>query len=236
MTRLGFNSEEAIEKITYIKTNFKNLKIKGIYTHLSSADSDIEYTKYQLQTFDKIINSLKDININPEYIHALNSAGSIYLKDYNYTHVRCGISLYGYYPDNTFKNKIELKPVLKLTAPVINIRTLNKDSNISYNKTHLGKKGSKIATIQIGYADGLKRNLSNKYYVSVNGVKCKILGNICMDMCMINVTNIKNINLGDEVTIFETDEDIDTIATINNTINYEIIATISNRVKRIYID
>lgn len=236
MTRLGFDAKKAVEKALYIKNNFKNINIKGVYTHLSSADSDPIYTKEQLKTFDDVVNSLKDNGIIPEYIHALNSAGAMCFNDYNYTHVRVGIALYGYYPDESLKQYIELKPILRLTAKIINIRDLTHDASISYNRTYLANKGSKIATMQIGYADGLKRSLSNKYSVLVNGVKCPIVGNICMDMCMINISKVENIKLGDEVIIFESSNDIDEIATIEGTINYEIMATIGSRVKRIYVD
>lgn len=233
MGRLGFDETNIYESIDYITKNCKNVIIDGIYTHLSCADSDENYTKYQLNIFDTIVKNLKIKGYNFNYIHALNSAGIFKFPDYQYTHVRSGISIYGYMPDSSIKDN-NILPTITLKAPIIRIHEIVKDSKISYGATYTAKKGQKVATIQIGYADGLPRTCSNKYYVSIDNIKCKIIGNICMDMCMIDITDVnKDLNIGDEVTIINSNEDVENIANINNTINYEIISRLNERIERI---
>ena len=231
MSRLGFDKTNIFESISIMKNDFKNVIIDGIFTHLSSADSDDKYTLKQLELFDDIINKLKSLNYNFKYIHALNSYGILKYSKYQYTHVRPGIILYGYIP-----NIKEIKGVLSLESPIIRINNISEESKISYNGTYIAKPNDKLATIKIGYADGLPRACSNKYSVKVNNTPCKIVGNICMDMCMIDITNIKqDLKLGDFVTIFNNKDDIEQISQLSNTISYEIISKLGNRLDRIYI-
>lgn len=235
MTRLGFNMDNIFDNINYIKENCTNLIIDGIYTHLSCADTNHEYTIKQLQQFDNIINKLQSQGYKFNYIHALNSAGILKYQAFQYTHVRSGILIYGYMPDKSIKNN-NIKACLILKAPIIRINKIKKDSLVSYGGTYIAKSGTKLATIQIGYADGLPRFCSNKYSVCINDQECSIVGNICMDMCMIDITNIKTeIKIGDEVTIFKNENDIQLIADLTNTINYEIISKLSDRIERILI-
>ena len=235
MGRLGFDESNIYDSIKEIKDTCKNINIQGIYTHLSSADTNEEYTRFQLDRFDKIVTNLKNQGYYFKYIHALNSAGTLKYSFYQYTHIRAGILIYGYMPDTSIKND-DFLPCLTLKSPILRIHTITEDSKISYGGTYIAKVGQKIATIQIGYADGLPRPCSNKYSVYVNGNKCPIIGNICMDMCMIDVSNIKDdIQIGDEVTIFKTKEDIDEIANITNSINYAVISRLNERIERILI-
>lgn len=235
MGRLGFDESNIYDSIKYISNNLKNIIIQGIYTHLSCADTDEDYTYYQLQKFDDIISNLKKQNYFFEYIHVLNSAGLIKYSKYQYTHVRAGILIYGLAPDKSLVNK-NVKCCLTLKSQIIRVHDIKEDCKISYGGTYIAKNGQKIATLQIGYADGLPRCCSNKYSVYVHGKKCKIVGNICMDMCMIDISDInEDINIGDEVTIFKDGDDIQEIADINNTINYEIISRLSERIERIFI-
>lgn len=229
MTRLGFNTEDAIKNICYIRDNFTNLIIDGIYTHLSSADTNEEYTLMQLEKFDDIYNELLDLGFKFKYVHILNSAGTFLYSKYQYTHVRIGIAMYGYLPDYSLKEKLDLKPALKLAADIIHINDVKKDTSVSYSRTYTAKSDEKIAVVQIGYADGLPRVLSNKYNTNLG----KIVGNICMDMCMIKLE--KDANIGDEVVIFDFTNDLEELSSICNTINYEIISGIGQRVKRVYI-
>ena len=235
MGRLGFTKKNIFDSIDYIKNNCKNIDIDGIYTHLSCADNDENYTISQLQTFDKIVTTLKEKGFNFSYIHALNSAGILKYNKYQYTHVRAGILIYGYSPDTSLIND-NIKPCLTLKSRILRINEIDSDSKISYGATYTAKKGDKIATIQIGYADGLPRACSNKYSVYVNGIKCKIVGNICMDMCMIDISNVNDlVQVGDEVTILKDENDILEIANICNTINYEVISKLSDRIERILV-
>ena len=151
--------------------------------------------------------------------------------------VRPGIILYGYYPSDNLKERLTLKPICKLKTKIVFLKEVPENSAISYSKNYVTKNKTKIATIPIGYADGLKRTLSNKGYVVINNKKCKILGNICMDSCMVDVTEINNVKIGDDVYIWDNAIiKVEEIATLCDTINYEIISTISNRVKRLFIE
>lgn len=235
MGRLGFDEENIYNNIKLIKDNLRQLQIEGIYTHLSCADSNINYTKFQLEIFDRIVKKLNNMGYSFKYVHALNSAGILYYPNYQYTHVRSGILIYGYMPDTSIKDN-NILPCLTLKAPIIRINNIINDTKISYGATYTAKKGQKIATIQIGYADGLSRTCSNRYYVHIGNNKCKIVGNICMDMCMIDISNVTApIHVGDEVTIFKSREDLQKLAHINHTITYEIISRLNERIERYLI-
>jgi len=235
MARLGFNLNEILDTLKYIKDNLTNILTDGIYTHLSSADTDDEYTLDQLNNFDNCIKSLTSNGYEFNYIHALNSSGLLKHPEFSYNSIRIGDLLYGYYPHKSLMDSISLKPAVKITAPIINIREINSGCSISYSRTFESTNDMKIATIQMGYADGLDRKLSNKLNVYINDIPCKIIGSICMDMCMIDVTNVPTLQVGDYCTILDYNDSIYTIADIIGTINYEIISRISKRVKRIYI-
>lgn len=233
MGRLGFTEDNIYDNIQIIKNNFNNIIIDGIYTHLSCADSDENYTLKQLEKFDNILNKLQNLGFKFNYIHALNSYGILRYNKYQFTHVRPGMLLYGYLEENCNGN---IKSILTLKSPVLRIQEFNNDSKISYNGSYTAKKGSKIATIGIGYADGLPRNVSNNYYVHIGNEKAKIVGNICMDMCMLDITNIKSkINVGDFVTVIRDSEDVEKISKLSNTISYEIISKLSPRIDRYLI-
>lgn len=234
MTRLGFNKNMMQDLAEKLK-EFKNIKVHGIYTHLSKADSDDKFTLNQLKLFDTCVDILKNNNIDVGKIHALNSAGIIKYNDSKYDMVRLGISAYGYYPDEIFKKDIKLKPVFKLVAPICFIHEVEKGHDVSYNGTYKTDKKTKIAVLQIGYADGITRALSNNFYVVINNKKARIIGNICMDTLMVDVTNI-DCSIEDEAIIFDFDySNIEDIAKKTNTIVYEVITNIGKRVDRKYI-
>ena len=234
MSRLGFDLEHLQDSLKIIK-EYPAIVIDGIYTHLSSADSDKEYTIEQINKFKQAIKIANFLNIAPNYIHALSSAGIVNFPEYQFNMVRVGNILYGYHPDKEIREKINLKPCSKLTAKIVHIAKYQKGTKISYNGTYTLDKDSEVATVQIGYADGLFRALSNKYEVKINNKKCKILGNICMDMLMCDITDVENVKLFDEVTIFDFDDSIYKMAEMINTIDYEILSKLSSRVERKYI-
>lgn len=223
MTRLGFSPKDIIERKEELK-NYSFVTFEGIYTHLSCADVDDEYTKSQIDEFKRVLDALSDMNF--KYIHFLNSDGvfkySNYLKDY--THVRVGIAMYGY--------AYNLKPILRLTAPIIHINNVENYKRISYGGTALAKPNEKVAVVKIGYADGLSRKLSNNLVVTVNGKKCRQVGNICMDMMMVDVTNT-SAQVSDEVEIFSTDDNLQEIAKNSSKIVYEVISSLGTRIERI---
>ena len=224
MTRLGFTPENVLAAIKEIE-KYENIELEGIYTHLSCADSDEEYTLDQIRIFRETVEDAKRI-ADFKYIHILNSDGTEMYTDEPQidTHVRVGISMYGY-----SKN---MQPITKLTAPVIHINNIEKYTKVGYSGTYIAKPNTKIAVVKIGYADGLSRCLSNNLSVVVNGVECEQVGNICMDMMMIDVTDAP-VSIGDEVIIWDYTNDLKDIAKLSHKIVYEVISNLGDRIERI---
>lgn len=215
----------------------KNIKVEGVFTHLTCADSDKEYTHSQIEKFNKAIEYIKNKGIKIKFIHAANSSGVLGYKEAHFNAVRPGIMLYGYYPDSQYANKVKLKPVEKLVSKINYIKTMPIGSGISYDKTFIAERETKIAVVPIGYADGYKRAFSNKAEVLINGKRAKVIGKVCMDMIMIDITDLDNVNINDDVYLFDNEEiTVEELAKIADTINYEIISTISFRVDRVYIN
>lgn len=235
MNRCGFDYKEAVSFIKKIN-DLNNIIIDGIYMHFSSIPSDFKFTEIQKQRFDNVLDELQKININIPNIHICNSAGSLYISDKRYNLIRPGIMMYGYYPDNLLKIKINLKPVCSLVSKITRIDKVAKDTPISYDQKYITNKVTKIATVNLGYGDGYRRALSNTGKVSIKDKICDVIGNICMDAFMVDITELEDIDVGDDVVIFD-DKNIflDDVANTCDTINYEILSNISARVERIYI-
>ena len=235
MGRTGIALED-IEKFIEEFQKTKNVKIEGIYTHLSSADNDDKYTKEQLEIFQKAVQKITDIIGKVTYIHTAASNGIINYPEAYYNLVRIGMIMHGYESGDNIKEKISLKPVCKLKSKIIFLKTVKEGTSISYGRRFITTRESKIATIPIGYPDGLKRTLSNKGQVIIRGQKVPIIGSICMDGFMADVTDLKEVEVGDEVLIWDNEQiTIEEIAKKCDTINYEIISTISERVPRKFI-
>lgn len=237
MNREGISVSDLPEFInTYVSS--KNLKMEAIYTHFSSAYFDKEYTMRQIDLFNFALKTLRKANLNPTFIHAANSAASVLYPQAHYDAIRPGIALYGLLPFKGAERYINLKPVLSWKARIVLIRHLPKGSAISYGQTYVTKRKSKIAVIPVGYADGYSRLLSNKSEVLLHGRRVKVVGVITMDMTMLDVTDIKDVKVGDEVVLIgaQGNEKVtaEEIADLLNTINYEIVCKIHPRVKRIY--
>ncbi len=224
MTRLGFSCSGIINNLYKILT-LDNILFEGIYTHLASADKDRKYTEEQIGLFNEVVKKL-ETKLKFKYIHILNSDGvQLYSDiDVKYTHVRVGLMLYGYIK--------QTKPILKLTAPIIHINTVDKYTKVGYNSKFIAKPGMKIAVAKLGYADGFTRRFTNTT-VEVNNVKCKIAGKICMDMFMIDVTDVKDVNINDEVVIFDYTNDLKELSKDSGRIVYEVISTLGSRIERI---
>lgn len=224
MTRLGFNKDSIIINFNNI-LKCENIFVEGIYTHLSCADSDEEYTKEQIKDFEEIVTELSKV-YGFEYIHILNSDGTELYNNMTTldTHVRVGISMYGY-----SKN---MRPVSKLTAPVIHITNVGKYTKVGYGGTYIAEPNTKIAVIKIGYADGISRTLSNNLKVVINNVECNQVGNICMDMMMIDVTNV-DVKINDEAILWDYSNNLEKIANCSNKIVYEVISNLGDRIERI---
>jgi len=237
MSRIGLNAEtEAVEEIIKI-SKLPYVEIDGIFSHFACADEESrEYTILQLERFNKVLSELKNNGIEIPCVHISNSAGLMMYPEAQFDMVRAGIVLYGYHPSNEVDTKkLSLKPVMTFKTRITQIKEVESGVGVSYGKTYITDKRTKIATIPVGYADGYLRGLSHKAKVEVGGELCNVIGRICMDQCMIDVTNVNNINVGDEVILFGggkiTAEDI---ARSLNTISYEVLCQVSKRIPRIY--
>lgn len=235
MGRTGINPNRFEKYMNKIK-EYKNIKIDGIYTHFACSDSDVEYTKMQIYYFNKVVDIAKKELKELRYIHCCNSAGILNFKEAHFNLVRPGILIYGYLPNQNLKDKINVLPSLRLKSKISFLKEAEVGVGISYNKTFVTSRKTIVATIPIGYADGVRRSLSNKGYVVIKGKLAPIIGTVCMDAFMVDVTDIENVKTGDEVFIWDNDKiKIEDIAKNYDTINYEVIATISKRVVREYI-
>ena len=232
MHRLGFLPEE----ISKVLNNLNGLSVEGILSHFPSADIDPELTQKQIIQFQKIVETVKKAGIDPQYIHLQNSAGLMYKCDYCNA-VRIGISIYGEKPAPDFP--IPVKTVMSVKSKVIAIKNLKKGETVSYAGTFTAPKDMKIAVVSFGYADGLPRDLSNKGYFLINHQKANIVGNVTMDMTIVDVSHILDIKIGDTVTVVGKDNGneiyFEDIARLCGTIPYEIMCRISKRVKRVVI-
>ena len=232
MGRTGVQEKELDSFINKIK-KMKNILVEGIYTHFAESDTNVEYTKSQIKIFNKGVEKIKENFNSIKYIHCANSGAILNIDNYPGNLVRPGIMLYGYCPCLELKNKIKLKPICTLKTKISFIKEVEKGASIGYGRTYITQRKTKIANIPIGYADGIKRALSNKGNVVINKQKVPIVGTICMDSFMIDVTNLKDVKVGDDVYIWDNKTiTVDEIAKQCETINYEILSTISNRVIR----
>jgi alanine racemase len=242
MGRIGFlPNEESVEEVQRI-SKLPNLIIEGLFSHFSSADEkDKEYTYYQLSKFNWFYERLKALNVDIKMRHISNSPSITDLPEAHFEAIRPGIILYGYYPSKeVFKNKIEIKPVMTIKTKIVHIKNLPGGEYISYGREFKTEEESVIATLPIGYADGYTRLLKNKGKVIINGQFAPVIGRICMDQCMIDVTHIEGVKNGDEVIVMGESQGCsftaDDIAESIGTINYEILCMVSKRVPRVYIE
>ena len=220
----------------FIKALGDNIKVEGIYTHFSSADSDFEYTQKQIDIFNKAIKESEKLLGKIKYKHAGASNGIINFKDSHFNMVRPGILIYGYKSFDDVYKKIDVKPIAKLKCRITYIKEVDEGSSISYGRTFITSRKTKVATIPIGYADGIRRQLSNNGYVVINSKKAKILGTVCMDSIMVDITNIEDAKVGDYAYIWDNEIiTLEEVAKRCDTINYEILCNISDRVKRIFL-
>lgn len=217
--------------------DFNNIEVEGVYTHFSSADYDYDYTMKQIELFNNGVIKIKDRIKTIKYVHSSASNGLLNYKVDICNMVRAGIIMYGYPSSNSTLDKINLKPIAILKSKISYLKEIDSGTSISYGRSYISDKKMKIATIGIGYADGIRRSLSNKGYVLINGLKCKIVGSVCMDSFMVDVSNLNEVNIGDEVFIFDNvNITLEEIADWCDTINYEILSCIGDRVPRVFID
>ena len=233
MHRLGFTQSNIKELLNTLNTQ-PEVYVKSVFSHLAVADDlkEKHFTKTQIKVFKTQINIIKNV-IGYDFIkHISNSSAIINFPNANFDMIRLGIGLYGLIEN--IENKTE--NAFSFTTQISQIKTVKKGESVGYSRAFVAKTNTKIAIVPVGYADGLRRELSQgKWQLFVNNKKAKILGNICMDMCMIDITHI-NCKVGDEVEVFGQQQTIFDMAKTLNTIPYEIISSISNRVHRIYVE
>lgn len=247
MSRIGFMCQEfprdeySIEEICEACC-LPNLEVEGLFTHFCVSDEDAEgreFTNKQYENFIHVRDSLKKRGVDISVVHCSNSGA---IEDYPETccdMVRAGIILYGLAPSSKLADRLDLVPAMTLKTVVAFVKEVQKGATISYGRTFTADRKMKIATVPIGYADGFIRQNAKDGYMMVNGKKAKIVGRICMDQTMLDVTNIEDVKTGDEVVVFGTGENgeptADSLAENTGTINYETVCLVGKRVPRIYI-
>lgn len=241
MGRIGLQADdEAVSIICRIHA-LPNINIKGIFTHFATADeADKSYTNMQFEKFKWINERLKEKGIDIEIKHCGNSAAIIDLPDMHLNMVRAGIMLYGLAPSKeVMLSKLVLKEAMSLKVRVTHVKEIEAGQSVSYGRRFTADKKTKIASLPIGYADGYTRMLTGKAEALIKGVRVPVVGSICMDQCMIDVTGIEDVKPGDEVVLFGEQQgsfiSIDEIAEKLGTINYEVVCMISRRVPRVYV-
>ncbi len=243
MGRLGFDCrrDELPEINSAIQSaKLPNLKLEGVFTHFAFSDrSDAEedgFTDEQYTRFDKAVRLMKSAGLNPEVCHCRNSAAMLRDKNKELDLSRAGICLYGLTPSISLAIKEDLIPVMTFKSIVSMVKKIRRGDTVSYGRTFKADKDMTVATISAGYADGYPRLLSNKGYVLINGKKANILGRVCMDQFVVDVSHIEGVSTDTEVILFGKELPVEEIAYICGTINYEIICGISPRVPRIAVN
>ena len=241
MGRIGFTpGKEGADKIEEI-SKLPNIVMEGLYTHFSKADEgDKSYTMKQMEAYTWMKEELTGRGITFSYYHCCNSAGIIDLKGAGQNLSRAGISTYGMYPsEEVHKENVDLKPALELISHVAFVKWVDEGEMISYGGTYVTKRRTKIATIPVGYGDGYPRSLSNKGYMLIHGKKAPIIGRVCMDQCMVDVTEIEDVKFGDEVVLVGRDGDeylsVETLSRLSDRFNYEFVCLMGKRIPREYI-
>ena len=241
MGRIGLRPDKDSVQLIKKISKLPNIAIEGIFTHFAVADTlDKTYTEGQYERFTWICGELERENVKINVKHCGNSAAIIDLPNMHLNMVRAGIILYGLKPsDEVMLDKIELKQVMSLKVRITHVKEIEAGQSVSYGRRFIAEKKSKIASLPIGYADGYTRMLSGKAEALVKGRRVPVVGRICMDQCMIDVTGIEDVKVGDEVVLFGKQGEgfihIDELAEKLDTINYEIVCMISRRVPRVYV-
>ncbi|HHX11376.1 MAG TPA: alanine racemase [Clostridiales bacterium] len=240
MSRVGFSdNNQSIDEIKRIN-DLDNIEIEGVYSHFATADeSDTSSTNKQLKRFKEFVDKLVQEGIHIPIKHISNSAGILDYPDAEFNMVRCGIVAYGIYPSEfVLKDEVKLIPAMELKTHVIYVKDVDEGVGISYGSTYVTLKKTKVATIPVGYADGYSRNLSNVGKVIINGQYAPIIGRICMDQFMVDVTHIPEVKQGDTVTLLGKDQEAyissEELAEWSHSFVYELICTVGKRIPRVY--
>ena len=241
MSRIGFlPEEESIDEIEKIH-GLKNIRIQGMFTHFACADMrDKSHVGHQIEKFRRMIDGVKKRGIPVEIFHCSNSASIMELPSEHMNMVRAGIILYGLYPSHEMEEeRISLKPVMSLYSHVVQVKEVPGGVSVGYGATYVTGRPTRIATIPVGYADGYPRALSNRASVLIRGRRVPIIGRICMDQFMVDVTEAPEVSIGDVVTLIGTDGEesisVEEISEMAGSFNYEFVCDVSRRVPRVYM-
>lgn len=240
MNRIGIKAKEENIALVIEISRLKNIEVYGIFTHFYSADYDIEKSKLQLQSYKLFVDKLKENGIEPKIKHISNSAAIVENTGLDFDMVRAGIIIYGINPlvDKMVEN-FDFKPIMSIKSTITYTKYIKEGEIVSYGEAFKATKPVRVATIPIGYADGYPRVLGNVGYVLIHGKRANILGRICMDQMMVDITDIEDVNIGDEVTLVGEDLEenitIEELSEISTRFSYEFICNISKRIPRIYI-
>lgn len=243
MGRIGYLADEtdyAIEDVKKIQA-LDNFKIKGMFSHMSTADAaDKTYSHQQEEKYNKFYEALTAAGIDIPFRTLANSASIMELPSVHFDACRPGIILYGCYPsDEVDVNQLAIKPVMSVKANIVHLKDVSENFSVGYGRKFISERPSKIATLALGYADGYPRPYSPFGKVLVNGCVAPLAGNICMDQCMVDVTDVPDVKVGDEVIIMGTDGKntilADDIAKATGTINYEIVCAFGQRLPKVYV-
>ncbi len=236
MNRLGFRDNDTTLEIIKLIKNMNNISIDGIFSHMANGGSaDLSYSVYQINRFKKFVEKAEKLIGKKVIKHLANSATLVEFKEAHFDMVRPGLMLYGSAStENENIKKLNLKKVLTLKGVITQIKELEIGEPISYNGSFVTNRKTKVGVLPIGYADGFSRSLSNKGQLVINGSKVPIIGNICMDQLVLDITDIDEIEVGQEVIIYGEDSPVEYFAELLNTINYEIYCNLSERIPRIY--
>ena len=238
MGRLGFHPDDMPSVIDHIK-NTANVRVEGLMSHFASSENRDEHGINQITRFKKVLDLFKDNSIEPELAHMANSGVLTNYPEAYFNMVRVGINLYGSYSAKALRDKLVLKQVMKLTSKIALIREFPSGCSLSYGRTFTTTRKTKVAYIPLGYADGYPRTMSNKGRVLIRDTECSIVGRVCMDWLLVDVTDLGDVNAGEDVVLLGKSNTkvitADEIAELEGTIPYEILCKISKRVVREYV-
>lgn len=240
MTRIGFAvSEESADEIARI-SRLPHLELEGMFTHFSCADmTDKTYSRMQMERYDRMCDMLDARGVVIPIKHICNSAGIMEFDSHRFQMVRSGIITYGLYPsEEVDKSALDLKPAMSFRSHVVNVRTVEAGVGVSYGATYVTERPTRIATVSVGYADGYPRALSNNGRVLIHGQFAPVLGRICMDQIMVDVSHIDGVQVEDVVTLFGRDGDnfipVEEPAERAHSFNYEFVCGLSRRVTKVW--
>jgi len=241
MGRIGFPvNEESLQEIMVI-SQLPNLKLEGLFTHFAKADEkNKSFTDRQIEQYLWMKEQLESKGIKFQYYHCSNSAAIIDVPEAHMNMVRAGISTYGLYPsEEVNREAVVLKPALSLISHVSHVKWVVPETSVSYGGTFVTDRSTRIATVPVGYGDGYPRSLSNKGYVLIRGKKAPIIGRVCMDQFMVDVTDIDDVKFGDIITLIGKDENaslpVERLSELSGRFNYEFVCDLGKRIPREYL-